>query len=464
MATAAPLTGAAPVGPPWRLFALIGGATLLLSLNYSLIFVAFGDISATFSSQPATVSWALTGFSITSAALLVPAGWMADRFGRERMFVSGLGLFTVGSAVVATAPTVGILIVGRVIQAMGLVLESSASLPILLDAFPRSQRATVVGGIGATGGAAASIGPALGGALVQTIGWRATIGLNVPAGIALGILVFRRLPMPRAHRTPAPPDLLGVVALAGGMGSLVLAITKISVWGLTDVRTIAAGAVAVALMALVVFRSLRHPDPILYLPLFREVSFRRGVVLNVLVAGSFSGTFFSFIQLLTKGWGLSTLRAGIAVAIVPLFGGPLSFVAGRIIDRRGPRSVIVPGSLLIAAAGLIFALSVSDRPQVLRLWLPVGALYGIGVGFAHAACQAAALRNVGSERLGIAGAMSRIGMELGGVVSVAVAVALVSSAADPIAGVRTVTLLLSAVCIVGALLALRLPPNRDHAE
>lgn len=466
MATGGDTSEPAPAGTPWRLFALIGGCTLLLSLNYSLIFVAFGTINRTFSAQASVVSWALTGFSITSAALLVPAGWMSDRFGRERTFLSGLALFTVGSGIVASSPVVGVLIAGRVVQAMGLVLESSASLPILLDAFPRSQRATVVGGLGATGGAAAAIGPAIGGALVDTIGWRATIALNVPAGIALCIVVLRRMPMQRAVRAaadaePAPPDLLGVAALAAGMGSLVLAITKTSTWGVADARTLSAALAAVVAMVVVVVRSGRHPDPILFLPLFRDESYRRGVLLNVLVAGSFSGTFFAFIQLLTRGWGFSTLKAGIAVAIVPLFGGPLSFVAGRLVDRRGPRVVIVPGSLLIAAAGLIMALTVSARPQLVQLWLPVGALYGIGVGFAHAACNATALRYVPSERLGIGGAMSRIGMELGGVISVAVAVALVSAADDPIAGVRTVTLLLSGVCTVGAVLALRLRPNRS---
>ena len=463
MATAEQVNEATGTTAQWRLFALLGGSTLLLSLNYSLVFVAFGAINATFSSQASVVSWALTGFSITSAALLVPAGWMSDRFGRERVFLAGLALFTVGSSIVAAAPNVGVLIAGRVVQAMGLVLESSATLPILLDAFPTSQRATIVGGLGATGGAAAAIGPAIGGALVDTIGWRATIALNVPAGLALCLVVLRRMPMPRSRRAPAPPDLIGVGLLAAGMGSLVLAITKTADWGVADGRTLAAAAFAVVAMACVVVRSAHHPDPILYLPLFRDESYRRGVVLNVLVAGSFSGTFFAFIQLLTRGWGFSTLKAGIAVAIVPFFGGPLSFVAGRVVDRRGPRAVIATGSLLIAAAGLIMTISVSGHPQLVRLWIPVGALYGIGVGFAHAACHATALRYVPSERLGIGGAMSRIGMELGGVISVAVAVALVSAAKDPIAGVRTVTLLLSGVCTIGAALAMRLTPTRQPA-
>lgn len=457
-----------PRGPiterPVRLFALVGGATLLTSVNFSLMFIAYGHIATTFHADSTTVSWALTGFSITAAALLVPAGWMADRFGRERIFASGIACFTVGSAVVAWSPWVQVLILGRVIQAIGLVAETSAALPILLDVFPISKRATIVGSLGATGGVAAALGPVIGGALVDSIGWRMTFALDVPLGIALFVLVLIRLPMTPPRRGAPPPDLFGVAALALGMGSLVLAITQENRWGLTDVRTATALGVGIALLITVVRRSRTHPDPVLYLPLFRDASYRRGVILNVVIAGTFAGTFFAFIRLLTDGWGLSTFHAGVAVAVVPLFGGPLSFVAGRLADRHGPRSVIVPGSLVIAAAGIIFSVAVSEHANVGGLWLPIGVLYGIGVGFAHAACNSAALRTVAVERLGIGGAMSRMGMDMGGIVSVAVAVALLSSAAHPVEGVRTVTIGLSAMCILGALLALRLDtPPRGRA-
>jgi MFS family permease len=263
--------------------------------------------------------------------------------------------------------------------------------------------------------------------------------------------------MPRSERSPAPPDLLGVGALALGMGSMVFAISRFDTWGLANPWTVMVIAMAVVMLAAVVARSRRHPDPVLFLPLFSDAAYRRGVLLNVIIAGSFSGTFFSFIQLMTNGWGMSTFRAGVAVAVVPLFGGPLSFVAGRLIDRYGPRVVIFPGALLIAAAGLILSLAVSAHRDLVRLWLPVGTLYGIGVGFAHAACHSAALRNVPSARLGIGGAMSRIGLEMGGVISVAIAVSLVSAAEDPIAGMRRVALLVSVICTIGAVLSLRLP-------
>ena len=321
----------------WRLFALVGGSTLVTSINFSLVFIALGPIGSTFHANPSLTSWALTLYSITNASLLVPAGWMADRFGRKRMFLIGLALFALGSALIAFSPWIGLVFAGRVLQAVGTVAESSAAVPILLDAFPVKMRATVMGGLGATGGVAAAIGPVVGGALVDNIGWRATFFINAPVGLLLCALVFVKLSESGGRTVNAPPDLLGVAALMLGMASLVLSITQVSKWGTLDIRTVAAFCLAMVLLSVVVLRSRAHPDPVLYLPLFRDASFRRGTILNVLIAGTFSGTFFAFIRLLTDAWKLSVFHAGLAVAVVPMIGGPLSFVAGRMADRRAVR-------------------------------------------------------------------------------------------------------------------------------
>ncbi len=442
---------------PWRVFALIGSASLLLSLNYSLVFVSYSAFGETFAADPGTLSWALTGYSITMASLLVPAGWLGDRFGRQPVVVAGIALFSVGSALIATAPVVGLLIVGRVLQGAGLALEASAGLAIILDEFPASRRSTAVGAMGAAGGAAATIGPVVGGALVDAIGWRSTFALNVPLGIALVILMRRwlRRDVPLALR--GAPDLLGVALLAGGVGSLALGIVKIDSWGLTAPSTAATLLTAVVLLAVLLRRSTRHPDPIIYLPLFADPQFRRGALLTFLLAGSFSGMFLSVIRMLTLGWGMSITAAGGAAAVIPLLGGPLSVVAGRVADRHGPRTVILPGAIIMATALFLLAATLGDERNVVGLWLPVGALYGTGVGFAHAACQAAALRNVPSERLGVGGAMGRIAMEIGGVISVAVSVAVLAGADDIISGVRRVAFMAAVICLVGGAFAIGLP-------
>lgn len=452
-------TDSTPTRSPWRVFAIIGSASLLLSLNYSLVFVSYGAFGKTFVVDPGTLSWALTGYSITMASLLVPAGWLSDRFGRQPVVVTGIALFTVGSALIATSPVVGLLIAGRVLQGAGLALEASAGLAIILDEFPPERRSTAVGAMGAAGGTAAAVGPVIGGALVDGIGWRSTFALNVPLGIMLVVMVSRSLrrDVPRASRTA--PDLLGVVLLAGGVGCLALGIVKIDSWGLGAPSTLTALATSAVLLVSLLRRSGRHPDPIIHLPLFADPQFRRGALLTFLLAGSFSGMFLTIIRMLTLGWGMSVTAAGAAAAVIPLMGAPLSVVAGRIADRHGPRTVILPGAVIMAAASFLLARQLGNERDVWGLWLPIGALYGTGVGLAHASCQAATLRNVPADRLGVGGAMGRIAMEVGGVISVAVSVAMLAGADDIISGVRRVALMAGIVSLVGGAFALWLPSS-----
>jgi len=440
---------------PWRIYSLIAGAVALATLNFSLVFVAFDDIEATFSASSGTVSWTLTAFSITTAAVFVPAGWAADRFGRSRMFLIGFGTFIVGSLLVSTAPTVEFLIFARMVQAAGLAIESPASLALVLDEFPIERRSTAVGALGAVGGVATAVGPAVGGALIDNLTWRWAFFLNVPLGIIVFALVAPRLPRTfvpdSSHRRP--PDLLGVVLLMVGVAALALGIVQSDDWGYLDSKTLLTLAAAVVLLVLLLFRSARHSEPILHLPLFRDHDFALGSGLSFLVAGTFAGTFLAFVQLMNNGWDLSLMQSGLAVGMIPAIAGPMSIVSGRIADQYGHKFVILPGSLLMAAAGVFMYTQVTDERQIVAVWIPFVVIYGLGVGFAHAACQAAALSNVGPERLGIGGAMNRIAQEIGQTVSAAIVIALLAREATIFDGVRSVMILLIVLSLIGAPLA-----------
>jgi EmrB/QacA subfamily drug resistance transporter len=443
---------------PWRIYGLIAGAVALATLNFSLVFVAFGDIEETFAASPGTVSWTLTAFSITTAAVFVPAGWAADRFGRSRMFLIGFGTFIVGSLLVSTAPTVHFLIAARMVQAAGLAIESPASLALVLDEFPVERRSTAVGALGAVGGVATAIGPAVGGALIDNLTWRWAFFLNVPLGILVFVLVAPRLPrtyVPDASRR-RPPDLVGVVLLMGGVAALALGIVQSDDWGYTSPDTLLSLTVAVVLLTWLIRRSSRHEEPILHLPLFKDHDFALGSALSFLVAGTFAGTFLAFVQLMNSGWDLSLMQSGLAVGMIPAIAGPMSIVSGRIADRFGHKFVILPGSLLMAAAGVFMFAAVSEERQLIAVWVPFVVVYGLGVGFAHAACQAAALSNVGQERLGIGGAMNRIAQEIGQTVSAAIVIALLAREATIFDGIRSVMVLLVALSLIGAPLASRL--------
>lgn len=446
-----------PTRSPWRIYGLIAGAIGLATLNFSLVFVAFGEIEESFSASKETVSWALTAFSITTAAVFVPAGWAADRFGRARMFLFGFGLFIVGSALVSTAPTVELLIAARMVQAAGLAIESPASLALVLDAFPPERRSTAVGAMGAVGGVATAIGPAVGGALIDNLTWRWAFFVNVPLGILVFVLVAPRLPRDdeNVDRSRRPPDLAGVVLLMLGIAALALGIVQSDDWGYTDPRTLGALVIAGITLTVLVRRSARHAEPILYLPLFAEHDFRVGSALSFLVAGTFAGTFLAFVQLMSQSWGLSLMWSGLAVGMIPAIAGPMSVVSGRLADRFGHRAVILPGSLLIAVAGAFMYTQVTEERQIVAVWIPFVVLYGFGVGLAHAATQAAALTNVGVRRLGIGGSMNRISQEIGQTLCAAVVIALLARY-GVVDGTKAAMVLLIVMSLAAAPLAARL--------
>jgi len=447
---------ARPSRAAWRLFSLVGLSLVLASMNFSVIFVAFGKITETFDSQQTTVSWTLTAFSITLGALIVPGGWAADRYGRARVFLGGFGLFVCGAGLVAVAPTVELLIAARVVQAAGLAFETPAGLAIVLHAFPAERRATAVGAIGGLGGIAAALGPVAGGALVDSIGWRWTFFANIPVGIAIIAVIAARLERDPPDTSRGPPDLFGAALIIGSVAALILGIVQSPDWGFLDPRTAATLTVAAFLAAALVQRSRGHRDPILCLPLFAIGTFRLGSILQVLIAGSFAGIFLSQIRFLDSGWGLSLLRAGLVVALIPAVGGPLTVISGRIADRFGHRVVILPGTALMAASALLFLWTVGAERD---LWAFTAAnlVYAAGVGFAHAACQSTAVRDVPQDRLGIGAGMARIAMEVGLAVSAALAVTLMDSAASPLQGLHHTMIYLLVLSVVALPLTLMLP-------
>ena len=453
---------------PWRTYALLAGSVVAASMNYSVTFVSFGEIERDFGTGPAATSWVLNAFSITLTALLVPCGWMSDRYGRRRMFLAGVALLGVGSVLVAVAPTLPLLVAARVLQAAGLALEGPAAMAILLAAFGEGRRSTAVGAFGGLGGISLILGPAVGGLVIDAVGWRWTYGFNMPIALGTVLLGLRYLPADGPPRggdsagAPPRPDLVGALLMVVGAASLATGIVQADSWGWTGVGTWAALATAPVALGLLVRRSVDRHDAILDLSLYRVRYFARGNLLGFLVAGNFAGTYLALIALLTGAWAMSPSTAGATLAIVPLIGGPMSFVSGRLADRFGHRRLIVPGGLAMVVGALAFRAGVGDEAD-LTLWFPSVAVYALGIGLAHANCASLALRYVPVASLGQAGATNRIMQEVGTVVSVAVAVALLVGTSDPVEGTRRVMLMLAFVGAASAVIAAGVDTRPDTA-
>jgi len=396
----------------------------LAFLDTTIVNIAFPDISASFSGSGRNLlSWVLDGYFVVIAALLVPAGGLADRFGHRRVFLAGIAGFTAFSLACALAPSLEVLIAARVLQGVGAAMIAPTSLAIVLDSFPAERRATGVGIWGAAAAAAAATGPTLGGALVELSDWRLVFLVNLPLGVAV-LLAGRRLLPSRPLVDARLPDLPGALALALGLAAITLGIVEGNDWGWTSVAVLGSFVAGTVLLLAVVVRSRSHPRPIVEPALFAHRSFAIGNLGTLLFAAAFFSLILGNVLFLTSIWGYIVLQAGAATLPGPLWTTIVSGPAGRLADRFGHRAVVVPGTVFFAL-GVLVLRSAGAHPDWLGLWLPGSTLTGIGIGLAFPTLGSAAVRDVPGDRFATAGAVNAAFRQVGAVLGTAILVAIV---------------------------------------
>ncbi|MDE3065241.1 MAG: MFS transporter, partial [Acidobacteriota bacterium] len=206
----------------WAVFVVTALGAFMASLDLSIVNVAFPALERTFAHDSrASLAWVVTGYSIVFGALLVVAGRTADRIGSRRVFFSGLAVFTAGSTLCALAPSVAVLVAGRLVQGAGAAALLPASLSLLLSAFPLERRSQVVTLWGGVGALAVATGPSLGAVLITGFGWRSAFFVNLPVSLVAWLVGRRVLANVRAPLSPARPDYLGVALLSGALAALV---------------------------------------------------------------------------------------------------------------------------------------------------------------------------------------------------------------------------------------------------
>ena len=399
------------------------GAFLAI-LDTTIVNIAFPDISRSFEGAGRdSLSWVLDGYFVVLAALLVPAGGLADRYGHKRIFLIGIGIFTGASLLCALAPTLETLIAARVLQGMGAALIAPASLAIVLDQFPPERRAAGVGLWGAAAAAAAATGPTLGGALVELSDWRLVFLVNLPLGAAIVWFGGRRL-VERPVLDSRLPDLLGAALLAASLALLTLGIVEGNDWGWGAAPTLAAFAAAVLLLGGVVARSARHPRPIVEPELFADRAFRIGNLGTLLFAAAFFSIVLGNVLFLTSIWGYSVLTAGLATLPGPALSTIVAGPAGKLADRFGHRAVIVPGAVFFAA-GVMVLRSAGAEPDWVGTWLPGAVLTGIGIGLAFPTLGSAAVRDIPDDRFATASAVNAAFRQIGAVLGTALLITIV---------------------------------------
>jgi len=411
---------------PWGVFLVASIAVFLVSIDTTVLFAAFSALRAGFpESSAADMSWVLNAYTIVYAALLVPAGKLSDTHGRKRIFQLGLMLFLVASAACGFAATVNLLVAARVLQAVGAALLVPSSLALVLGAFPIECRAVGVSLWGAVGGLAAALGPSVGSALIDSLGWRWAFFINLPLGLVAWWHGYGRLTEWRNVNANVSFDLPGTALLMAAVGALAFGIVQSEVLGWRSPVVIGWMFAGFSVLLGFVKWARRTPHPAVDLSLFADRTYRyvngATLVFGMAFAMMFFGLFFFLIQI----WHYSLPQAGLAVSPGPLLVVPVAIMAGHWAARIGHRPLLAGGSVLYAAGGLWLYLLAGDAPDFLRTWLPAMVLTGIAVGMVMPSLSGAAVARLTPDRFGVGSAVNQSIRQIGSVLGVSATVAIV---------------------------------------
>jgi EmrB/QacA subfamily drug resistance transporter len=403
-------------------------ATLATFLDTTILYVAFPDITATFSdTSTAELSWVLNAYTIVFAALLIPAGKIADRVGHRRVFLIGSVLFTAASMACGLAPTAEMLIVFRIVQAAGAAALIPASLALVMHAFAYDQLPRAVAIWGAAGAVAGALGPTLGAAIVEGLGWRWAFFINLPVGLYT-IIAGRSELQESSDPDTRVPEVLGVILVVVAAGLLSFAVVGTEEAGWLSTRTLGlflAGGLAVAAF---IVQQRHTAAPVLDLDLFRINNFRWANLAMLVFGAAFSALFFGSILFLTQVWGWSILQAGFGVAPGPIIVGLVAPRVGTLAGRIGQRPILLLGGVLYASSGLYRLVMLGPEPDYLRDYLPSMVLSGVGVGFVFPQLSSVVAQALPQNRRGVGGAALQAGRQFGGTFGVALTIALLGAA------------------------------------
>jgi EmrB/QacA subfamily drug resistance transporter len=406
----------------------------MASLDLSIVNVAFPALQRSFPHDSrAALAWIITGYSIVFGSLLVTAGRSADRLGRRRVFFAGLAVFSLGSALCGLAPSVSLLVAGRLIQGCGAAAMLPASLGLLLGAFPSERRSQVVAMWGGVGALAVATGPSLGAALISAGGWRWAFYVNLPIGGVAWVLGRRVLSDSRPDESRARPDYLGVVLVSTALATLVLGISEGPSWGWSSGRIVVCFVAATILGFAFLRRCAHHAEPVLDLSLFSARSFSVANGATLLYAMGFFAMLLGNILFLTGVWHYSILKAGLSVTPGPLVVAAVSGPAGRFAARIGFRRVLVAGTACFAGGLVWYATRVGLEPAYLTRWLPATLITGFGIGLTFPVLSAAAVSSLHPERFAVGSAVNQTARQVGGAFGVALLVVILGAPQTPMA-------------------------------
>jgi EmrB/QacA subfamily drug resistance transporter len=444
-----------------RALLIVCVAIFMLLLDITIVNVALPSIQRDLHTSFTDLQWVVDAYALLLATSVLNAGTLGDWLGRKRVFIGGVALFTLASALCGSATTPLFLNLARGLQGVGGAVMFAVSLAILSQEFHGRERGTAFGIWGATIGLAVAIGPLAGGVLTEYAGWRWIFFVNVPIGVAciFGALAYLHESRDEQH---AGFDLLGFALLTAGLFALVLALLRGESWGWASARTIGLFVAAAVLLPAFFASQLRRQTPMLDVRLFRNPTFAGAQLIAFTIS---SGMFAQFLYLtlyLQNGLKLSPLQTGLRFLPLSLLSFVAAPIAGRLSSRIPIRFLFAIGMSLVGASLLLMhGVTHSSHWTTLLAGFIAG---GIGIGLVNAPLAVTAVGVVEPRRAGMASGTNNTFRQIGIATGVAALGAIYQSYRDPIAGLNAILLAGAIVAFAGAFFGLVLVRPQDFVR
>jgi EmrB/QacA subfamily drug resistance transporter len=393
-------------------------ALFMIMLDNTVVNVALPSIQRDLDASISGLEWTINGYTLSFAVLLATGGRLGDIFGRRRMFLFGVVIFALSSATAGFAVSSTDLVVSRVVQGVGAALMMPATLSIITDAFPASERGKAMGMWAGVSALALAVGPVLGGFLTEHVSWRAIFYLNIPVAIGAVTAALFAVRESRDTTVGREVDYAGVAALTLSLTALILALVEGNAWGWGSPEILVLLTGAVLGLAAFVAIEQRVKAPMVEFGLLSDRNFLGAVVVAMIVSFAMLGVFFFLALYMQDVLRYSPLEAGVRFLPSTLMIVGVAPVAGRLSDRYGPRWLIA-GGLLIVAASLFSFSGIAVDSGYLDL-LPGFVLLGIGIAMTMSPMTSAAMNAVPVQKAGIASGVLSMFRMVGGSLGVAV--------------------------------------------
>src|SRR5215210_3929964 len=424
-------------------------AQLMVILDITAVNIALPSLASDLHLTGSDISWTITSYSLIFGSLLLFGGRAADLLGRRRMFLTGLGIFTVSSFASAMAGSAGALFAARAGQGLGAAMLSPAALAIIMTAFQGTQRAKALAAWGAVGGAGAAIGVLVGGLLTE-FDWRLIFYVNLPVAAALAIAALKIIPADTEKPRWQGLDLRGAVLATTSLGAIVFAITQGESAGWTSIQTHLIGLGGLAGLAVFAVFERRTETPLLRVERLADRAVGGGLFLMFAAAGSIFGLFLLSSMYLQNVLGMGPLSTGLAFIPLALAAGAGAHAAGHITSKHGVRGPLA-AAFLIAAAGMTLLAHVGENGSYVADVLPGMLVAGFGLGIAVVSVSIAILTGAREHESGMICGLNSTGHEIGGTIGIAVFSTIAAGATGALAGAQAASGIAHAFLAAGIL-------------